>query len=329
MLNPFERLQIPENVEEFIKIQLESLRKIKGNTKKDREIRRLARYFNNLSKYEIFLKSFPNLDNLHPFYKESIEIIAKSSIDDVKRCLIKSYKSIKIAKILLKKYINKIKKEENDPNLLMRQGFGRASSVLRENKDCINFLISIAKEAKKLKSVDPTLPTIIIAGAPNVGKSTLVSKISTAKPEIAHYPFTTKDIHVGHIFIDDSRVQVIDTPGILDRPMSERNLIERKAINAIVNLNGIIVFLIDVSKDSLYTPEQQINLLKEVINTGKEVIIVLNKIDKKDETIYNQVISELLRMNRKWIEISSEKGYNLDILLQETFKLLGIKATGK
>ncbi|MEM0373487.1 MAG: GTP-binding protein, partial [Sulfolobales archaeon] len=84
MLNPFERLQIPENVEEFIKIQLESLRKIKGNTKKDREIRRLARYFNNLSKYEIFLKSFPNLDNLHPFYKESIEIIAKSSIDDVK-----------------------------------------------------------------------------------------------------------------------------------------------------------------------------------------------------------------------------------------------------
>lgn len=329
MLNPFERLQIPDEVENFIQRLIKGLREIRGTTKKDREIRRLLNYLNGLEIYEKFFKEFPNLDRLHPFYKEALEIIARSDIEKIKGCLSKSYKSVKMAKKLLKQYIQKIRRDENDPNILMRQGFGRASSVLRKNKDCIDFLISISREAKKMKAVDPNLPTVIIAGAPNVGKSTLVSKISTAKPEITHYPFATKDIHVGHIFVDDKRIQVIDTPGILDRPMHERNLIERKAINAILNLNGIIVFLIDVSKSAMYTPDEQINLLREIINTGKKVIIAINKIDDKDEEIYNQIVSKLKMLNKNWIEISSEKEYNLDTLMREIFNLLEVKAKGE
>jgi nucleolar GTP-binding protein len=326
MLSPFERIKIPPKVEEFISNQLKSLRKIRGLNKREREIRRLNHYLNSLRVYEEFILSFPSIDDLHPFYRESLSLIVSGDLNKVKKCLASIWNAVKIARSLLIKYINQIKYAvQQDPNILMRQGFGRASSVLRSVRNCIDWLVEVSKKTKQLKAIDPNLPIIIVSGPPNVGKSTLVSRISTAKPEIAHYPFTTKEIHVGHIKIsDDILVQVIDTPGLLDRPMQERNIIEKKAINALSNLRGVIIFMIDVSKNSFYSSQEQINLLKEILNLNKPTIICLNKIDNIDEILYQEIAIKLRELRLNWFEISAEMKIGLDQVLKEALKLLGI-----
>ncbi|BDC19625.1 GTPase [Acidianus sp. HS-5] len=321
MLNPFEKLNCPPKAEDLIKIVLGRLPKISGNSVKDREIRRLMYYDDQVKRYLNFVNSFPRIEDLHPFYKEALEITAGKNIDDLKICLSIISRTTSTASLILKKYITEIKRsDESIANKLMRQAFGRVSSLLRKRKDCIDWIIDITKTMKKMKSIDPEIPTVIISGSPNVGKSTLVSKISSAKPEIANYPFTTKEIHVGHFDLNGIKVQVIDTPGILDRPMKERNQIERKAINAIKNLKGLIVFLFDISQQSLYSPKEQFDLLKEIMEFNKNIIITLNKIDSKDEKIYEEVNKILKENNLSFMEISAENNIGLDTLKIEITK---------
>ncbi|PIA65293.1 hypothetical protein AQUCO_00100637v1 [Aquilegia coerulea] len=65
--------------------------------------------------------------------------------------------------------------------------------------------------------VDLETPTLCLVGAPNVGKSSLVRILSTGKPEVCNYPFTTRGILMGHITVNYQRFQVTDTPGLLRR----------------------------------------------------------------------------------------------------------------
>ena len=84
---------------------------------------------------------------------------------------------------------------------------------------------------EEVPPIDLSFPCVVIAGYPNVGKSTMVGNLSSAKPQVSEYPFTTKQIFIGS-YKDEyggSYFQVIDTPGILDRPMFERNNIEKQA----------------------------------------------------------------------------------------------------
>jgi nucleolar GTP-binding protein len=57
--------------------------------------------------------------------------------------------------------------------------------------------------------VDPSLPTLALVGAPNVGKSSLVRQLSSGVPDVCNYPFTTRSIKMGHFYIDARRHQVM------------------------------------------------------------------------------------------------------------------------
>ena len=318
MLNPFEKTKIPPEVEEFIKSYLNKLPSISGTTIKDREIRRVKLLEDSLTRYSEFLNTFPKIESLHPFYQEMVKIVA-GDIDKFKMCLGAINKAVLLSKRLTRQYITLIRKSpEEEANRLMRQCVGRVNSILRKRSNCISWVISVVKTLKRLNAIDPSLPTIIIAGAPNVGKSTLVGKISSAKPEVASYPFTTKEIHVGHIDTGLYKVQVIDTPGILDRPMSKRNKIELQAINAIKNLEGVILFLFDVSKSAMYTAKEQLDLYEEVKSLGKKVIPVINKIDDKDEELYREIKSK----SNAQFEISAERGDGISELLNYVLSLI-------
>ena len=328
MLNPFEKVKIPPKTEDLIKIVLNRIPKIGGSTPKEREIKRLDFFKEQLKRYQEFLKEFPRIEELHPFYRETVEIFA--DINRVKLCLGAMNRGVQLSLNLIERYRRLIKgSDEKEANKLMRQCVGRVNSILRARKDCIDQVIDLASQLKKLQAIDPNMLTIIVAGPPNVGKSTLVGKISSAKPEVASYPFTTKEIHVGHIDTGLYKIQVIDTPGILDRPMKERNKIELKAINAIKNLEGVILFLFDVSNQSLYSAKEQIDLYEEVKSLKKVVIPVLNKIDDKNEELYNQIKSHL-SAEGKVFEISAEKGLGLDSLLNYVLNILqNAKVLGK
>ena len=74
---------------------------------------------------------------------------------------------------------------------------------------------------------------------------------------------------------------MVDTPGLLDRPMSKRNNIEMQAIAALENIGDVLVFLIDSTANATTSLEEQMNLLEEVTGLISErpKIIVHSKSD--------------------------------------------------
>ena len=73
----------------------------------------------------------------------------------------------------------------------------------------------------------------------------------------------------------------MDTPGILDHPLDERNTIEMQAITALAHLNACILFILDISETCGWSIEEQIALFTNIkpLFQGKPLVIVLNKID--------------------------------------------------
>ena len=153
-----------------------------------------------------------------------------------------------------------------------------ASMVHQIDKDLI-FLNEVRNVLRHLPNVEDEF-TIVIAGYPNVGKSSFIRRVSSADPQVASYPFTTKGIIVGHRDTGRQRTQFVDTPGILDRPVEERNQIEKQALSAIMNVAHVILFIIDPSEHCGYPMAVQLRLLDEVKTLVKvPVLVVANKSD--------------------------------------------------
>ena len=134
-----------------------------------------------------------------------------------------------------------------------REAYGRISSIMRQVGPSLVWLSEARETLKRLPKVDPVSPCIVVCGAPNVGKSAFISALSTGKMEVNHYPFTTKQIHVGHFTHRRLQYQMVDTPGLLDRPMEQRNHIEMQAIAALEHIGSLVLFLVDGS-ESCGTP---------------------------------------------------------------------------
>jgi len=137
--------------------------------------------------------------------------------------------------------------------------FGRSKKIIKKYQkyfDNAKRLISYYRRLPKLKNEF----TIVLAGFPNVGKSTFLKNITGANPKIASYPFTTKGLNVGYIDYGIREFQIIDTPGILDR--EKLNKIEQKAYTAIKNAADLR------NKIGLKAPKSQVVI--RYIRDGKE-----------------------------------------------------------
>jgi nucleolar GTP-binding protein len=142
----------------------------------------------------------------------------------------------------------------------IRSYYGRLSSFVREVDRDIENLRAITDFLHDRPHLDPSAPTLVVAGFPNVGKSSLVARLSTARPKVADYPFTTLSIAVGHADLGFDRLQVLDTPGVLGRA-HRSNLAEEEATTAVGQAATVVLFVIDPTGSSGYTLEEQEALL--------------------------------------------------------------------
>ncbi len=223
------------------------------------------------------------LDSLHPFYWSIIEI----EFDRVRlrRAISCVSKARKLTDEMFEKYRFHLMAAEDRRELeqVAREARGRILSLYKRCSRDLELLRSLVVFLQHLPGIDPGMPTVIVAGPPSSGKSSFVRSVSRARPKVAEYPFTTKTVHIGHVPFGDERVvQVIDTPGILDRPLEEMNQVERRAAAALKHLPGAVLFLADPTGKAYMPLERQVRLLTETVKGlvgGKPVYVAVNKAD--------------------------------------------------
>lgn len=84
------------------------------------------------------------------------------------------------------------------------------------------------------------------------------TQVTRADVEVQPYAFTTKSLFVGHMDYRYLRWQVVDTPGILDHSLEDRNTIEMQAITALAHLRAAVLYVMDVSEQCGHSVEEQV-----------------------------------------------------------------------
>ncbi|CAH9127191.1 unnamed protein product [Cuscuta epithymum] len=136
--------------------------------------------------------------------------------------------------------------------------------IFQSEGKAVDELMDIAKTLRAMPVIDLETPTLCLVGAPNVGKSSLVRVLSTGKPEICNYPFTTRGILMGHITLSYQNFQVTDTPGILRRRDEDRNNLEKLTIAVLSHLPTAVLYVHDLSGECGTSPSDQFAIYKEV-----------------------------------------------------------------
>jgi nucleolar GTP-binding protein len=164
---------------------------------------------------------------------------------------------------------------------LKKAALGRMATIMKKQKDSLAYLEQVRQHLARLPSIDPNTRTLIVCGYPNVGKSSFMNKVTRADVEVQPYAFTTKSLFVGHMDYKYLRWQLIDTPGILDHPLEQRNTIEMQSVTAMAHLRACIMFFVDISEQCGYSIREQVSLFNSIkpLFANKPVMLVINKID--------------------------------------------------
>ncbi|MDC1086144.1 GTPase ObgE [Alphaproteobacteria bacterium] len=163
-----------------------------------------------------------------------------------------------------------------------------------------------------------------LVGLPNAGKSTLLSRITAAKPKIADYPFTTLHPNLGVVNQDNKEFVVADIPGLI-KGAHEGQGLGHRFLGHVERCKGLI-HLIDITSKNI------VNDYSTIINeisaydknlSQKKQIIVLNKIDSVEKDVIEITKKKLKKINvNNVICISAVSGQNITNLIRETQDLI-------
>ena len=167
------------------------------------------------------------------------------------------------------------------------------------------------------------LADVGLVGFPNAGKSTLLSVVSAAKPEIANYPFTTLVPNLGIVAYRDHRSFIMaDIPGIIEDAHKGKGLGHRFLRH--IERNAVLLFMIPADSNDL---KKEYNILLNELKQynpellHKERLLAVTKSDLLDEELMEELKEELPE-DLKTIFISSVSQFGLQSLKDEIWKMI-------
>ena len=287
----FKNITVVPNGKDFIDIILSrTQRQTPTVVHKGYAISRLRQFYmrkvkytqtNYYDKLSTIIDEFPRLDDIHPFYGDLLHVLYNK--DHYKLALGQINTARNLISKIAKDYVRLLKYGDSlyRCKCLKVAALGRMCTVIKRVAPSLAYLEQIRQHMARLPSIDPNTRTILICGYPNVGKSSFINKITRADVDVQPYAFTTKSLFVGHTDYKYLRYQVIDTPGILDRPFEDRNIIEMCSITALAHLRAAVLFFLDISGSCGYTIAQQAALFHSIksLFMNKPLTIVCNKTD--------------------------------------------------
>ena len=163
-----------------------------------------------------------------------------------------------------------------------------------------------------------------LVGLPNAGKSTFLSVVSNAKPEIADYPFTTITPNLGVATIDDQDLLIADIPGLIEGASEGKGLGHDFLRH--VDRTAVLLHLVDIYNDDAGEAYQTIRTELEKYSdlASRPEIVALTKCEGVDDDIVKMQMSSILEKNpaAKVFTISSSAHQGLTELLRELGQLV-------
>lgn len=247
------------------------------------------------------VRKIPNENDIPDIYMQFMNELV--GFEKIVKCASRIKKTANYSKKLQGKYLDKLKRARNtsEMRVIRKEFYGRLSGMIKKIDKDLKFLSDSMSLLSKLPDLKDCR-TVVLIGFPNVGKTSLLKKLTGSAPEIKPYPFTTKGIMIGYMHWRHHDIQIIDTPGILDK--SKKNKIEIHTHVALKKIGDMIIYIFDISETCGYTISQQMkfyNKIKRDVN--KQILAVINKIDVVG-------VSPIERITKKIdaIPISCERG---------------------
>jgi GTP-binding protein len=183
-------------------------------------------------------------------------------------------------------------------------------------------------DEKPLRLQLKLLADVGLVGFPNAGKSTLISRISAAKPKIAAYPFTTLTPHLGVVALSDDRSFVVaDVPGLIEG--AHRGLGLGHQFLRHLERTRLLVHLIDISGLSGRNPSEDFTTIRRELElyrpelADKPALAAANKIDSvSDPALVDQLEAHLAAQGITLHRISAVTGEGVAPLVEEMWRLL-------
>ena len=203
-------------------------------------------------------------------------------------------------------------------------GLGNAKFKSSTNQAPRKFTPGFEGEKRSIRLELKSLADVGLVGFPNAGKSTFLNNVSSAKPKIGDYPFTTLRPHLGTIKGNESSYVIADIPGLIEGA-SEGAGLGIKFLKHI-SRTGLLLIFVDLNSSESLSPVQQITLLKNELDSFKDNLtqkvswIICNKIDliQKEQlrSIKEQIEKDLKIKSKEIFFISAATGEGTKDLLK-------------
>ncbi len=183
-------------------------------------------------------------------------------------------------------------------------------------------------ETKQLQLHLKLLADVGLVGFPNAGKSTLISRISAARPKIADYPFTTLVPNLGVVSLSGNRSFVVaDVPGLIEGAHEGRGLGDRFLKH--LDRTKVLVHLVDVSGASGRDPIEDFETIQRELQLfsrdlgAKPQIVAATKVDALSDPALVEALEAHVRLSDlPFLRISAVSGEGLDRLQESVWKYL-------